>query len=126
MAEQGLLKAFIEVTKGVQEQRDCQKIAELEQTIQTLHLRQDQLERSQSLMKESYESQLRELRGHNIRLDSENRTFKMKTSMLERIMEEDQRRSSKQDPSQLAAFRILTEENKHLKALLKQHIGETP
>ena len=66
-------------------------------------------------MKESLEEEITELKVNNIKLDSENKAMKMRNEMLEGIVGE--ARASKQvvDPSELAAFQILEQENKRLK-----------
>ena len=77
-------------------------------------------------MKKSLNAELKQLRISSIRLESENKSIKMKNSMLEGVIKQDQEKSnSRVNPNDLAAFRILQEENQNLKALLKKHISES-
>jgi hypothetical protein len=56
-------------------------------------------------------------------LESESKTAKMRGEMLENILREDQNKAKGMiNPNDLASFRILNEENKQLKELIKHFI----
>jgi predicted nuclease with TOPRIM domain len=125
MEEGEPLKAFLEVAKQAQEQRDNRKLQELEGATLGLQQKYDRLAQEHSLMRQRYEEELGELRGENARLESLNKALSLRTHMLQAILQEDQAQaSSRLDPQQLAAFRILQQENQQLKALLGQHIAD--
>jgi hypothetical protein len=56
-------------------------------------------------------------------LESESKTAKMRGEMLENILREDQNKAKGMiNPNDLASFRILNEENKQLKELIRHFI----
>jgi hypothetical protein len=63
-----------------------------------------------------------ELRMQNIRLESENRAGRDKCAMLEGIIKETRANSTNPSLSEMTAYRLLQEENKELKNLIKNMI----
>lgn len=68
MEGEGFLRVFVDMAKKAQEDRDSQKIRELQEELLAMRQKHEQLEREYTIMKEHYETEIKELRVRSIRL----------------------------------------------------------
>lgn len=62
----------------------------------------------------------------NIKLEAENKAIKLRNDMLEKMVQESHNISNRNkiNPQEIATFRIIQEENKLLKQLIKDYMNK--
>lgn len=124
MQSEGMLKAFIDLSKQVDQHRGTQRIEELELIIQHMERQHKANEEQNSQIRSSLQSEVVELKLALAKIQSENAALQLKNDMLERIVKNGQKNLGTGSMNDSAVFRIVAEENKLLKSLLKEKMAD--